>query len=589
MSERLSPDRRSFKQFLSALFQHIQKQGLRGSADDQIDAKCLPDLIQIRQEVKVGRFDLNAVINRLAKLTQRVVSASGVGVWLFTGDEVFLYAGAGTASNDERLRLEVISKLASACQLSQDSAARPANQTAIGTGYEASDPGDTNSLLVEPIHQGPNVAGALAALSDECNAFTERDGAHLRLLADLLGQALSKTAEAGLQESVTLEPAAMLQLIERIIPALQRMLDNDHAHHATHGFLQSGPGHELPSGGIPTKPFEDSHVTGQEADATQPMARARTADNQEPPAPFGHLTSFSALEEINVPRIGMWATLKSKLAETSTLRPVLHHKWEGTADLLSNCASRMLNWATVGPPAVVARRGLRYAQDSFLHAIKVTYTRLQMLLKSRSSLRAARRAAPVMAILVIIIAFLMLRTRFHSPAQTTASGSRTTAREKTIPLSPATSDAREAPLAEFVGTPAPLEVSHLHVTDRATEDAVRTLSRYELAGLRRRAEYGDDSAAFQMGMAYEIGRGLAQSCATAAQWVARAAGEGNAAAQYNLGLRYRDGDGVPVNEDESVKWLRKAAGQQSSDAQVALGLLTAHQAGVISSSSETSH
>jgi len=46
---------------------------------------------------------------------------------------------------------------------------------------------------------------------------------------------------------------------------------------------------------------------------------------------------------------------------------------------------------------------------------------------------------------------------------------------------------------------------------------------------------------------------------------------------------------VPVNEDESVKWLRKAAGQQSSDAQVALGLLTAHQARVISSSSETSH
>src|SRR6266576_5991713 len=162
MSERLSPGRRSFKQFLSTLFQQIQVPGLRGSSDDRIDPQFLPDLIQIRQEVKNGQFDLNAGANRLTKLTQRILGASGVGVWLFTNDEVFLYAGAGTASNDERLRLEVISKLASACQLSQDSAARPANQTAIGTGYEASDPGDTNSLLVEPIHQGPNVAGALA-------------------------------------------------------------------------------------------------------------------------------------------------------------------------------------------------------------------------------------------------------------------------------------------------------------------------------------------------------------------------------------------------------------------------------------------
>jgi TPR repeat protein len=123
----------------------------------------------------------------------------------------------------------------------------------------------------------------------------------------------------------------------------------------------------------------------------------------------------------------------------------------------------------------------------------------------------------------------------------------------------------------------------MQVTDRTTEVAIQTLSRYELAGLRRRAVYGDDSAAFQMGMAYEIGRGVPQSCRTAARWVAKAAGEGNAAAQYNLGVRYRDGDGVPMNEDEAVKWLQKAATQQSSDAQLALMALTVHQARFVAS------
>jgi hypothetical protein len=584
MSERLSPDRRSFKQFLSTLFPQIQMLGLRGGADDRIDPQWLPGVTQIRQEVKSGRFDLNALINRFTRLVQGVVGAGGTGVWLFTNDEVFLYAAAGTASNDERLRLEVISKLAGACKLSQNSASRLLNQTAIGTGYDASDSGDTNSLLVEPIHQGATVAGALAVFSDECNAFTERDVANLHLLADLLGQALSKAAAAGLQESVALEPATMLQLIERIIPALQRMLESDvSARHSTHRFPEREPRHELPSAGIHTKPFQASHQSDQEAGATDAMGGTRTGPDQEPPAPLGDLVSSSALQKTNVPRIGVWAALKSKVAETSTLWPVVCRKWERTVALASNYASRTVKVLGLTGSWLLH---LRHAQDSILHAIKITTTQLQVLLQPRSGLRAHLKVAPVMAMLAVVITFLILKTGLHAPANTTVFSSRTTARENT--LSAAKSDAREAAGTEQFGTSAAIQVSHMHITDRATEAAVRTLSPYELAGLRRRAEFGDDSAAFQLGMAYEIGRGVPQRCATAAQWVARAAGEDNAAAQYNLGLRYRDGDGVAVDEDEAVRWLEKAAAQHNSDAQVALGVHTTHQARVVPSS-QTAH
>jgi hypothetical protein len=583
MSQRLSPDRRSFKQFLSTLFQQIQMPGLRGSADDRIDPQWLPGLTQIRQEVKGGRFDLIAVVSRLTKLIQGVVGAGGAGVWLFTSDEVFLYAGAGTASNDERLRLEVLSKLASAGQISQDSASGLANLTAIGTGYDASDPGDANSSLVEPIYQGHNVAGALAVFSDECNAFTERDVANLHSLADLLAQALNKAAEAGLQESVAMEPAAMLALIERIIPALQRMLESDGiARHSTHKFLHGEPRHELPGAGIQAKQFQDSHQSGHDAGVTEAIGGTRSGYDPEPPV-LGDSASSSALQDISAPRIAVSAAWKSKLAEISTLWAVAHEKRERTVAWVTNYTPRM---ATVGRPIAVVQRGLRHAQDSSLHAIKITHTRLQMLLQSWSSLRAPLKVAPVMAILAIVITFLILKTGLHTPAQTAVFSSGTTARENT--LSAAKSDAREAPVAEQFGTSAATRMSHMHITDRATEAAVRTLSRYEMAGLRRRAEYGDDSATFQMGMAYEIGRGVPQRCATAAQWVARAAREGNTAAQYNLGLRYRDGDGVAVDESEAVKWLQKAAAQQNSDAQAAWGVLTAHQARVIPSS-QTSH
>jgi hypothetical protein len=350
MSQRLSIDRRSFKQFLSALFQHMQRQGVRGSAGDRIDPQSLPHLIQIRQEVKSGSLDLNAAINRLVKLTQGVVGAGGSGVWLFTKDEIFYCAGAGNASNDERLRLEVISKLATSCQLSKDSLPRPGNLTAIGTVYDASNgPGCAKSLLVEPIYQGHAVAGALAAFSDELNAFTERDAANIHLLADVLEQALTKATEAGLGQSVALEPTAMLQLIDRIIPALQRMLESDaNARNSTHGFLQSETEHKLPAAGMDTKPPQESHESGEEARATEAMRGAWTEHEQASSALSGHSATSPAIEDTNVPGIGVRAGLESKVVETSTAWPVVRQKWERTVAFVRNyasCAFRVLRLA----------------------------------------------------------------------------------------------------------------------------------------------------------------------------------------------------------------------------------------------------
>jgi len=119
----------------------------------------------------------------------------------------------------------------------------------------------------------------------------------------------------------------------------------------------------------------------------------------------------------------------------------------------------------------------------------------------------------------------------------------------------------------------PLEVSHRHITDPATSSAVEQLSRYEIKGLRRQAKYGDQFAAFTLGMAYEVGHSVPQNCVEAARWVSTAAEAGDVAAQYNLGLRYRDGDGVPTNLAESAKWLRKAAARRNRQARQALKML----------------
>jgi hypothetical protein len=114
------------------------------------------------------------------------------------------------------------------------------------------------------------------------------------------------------------------------------------------------------------------------------------------------------------------------------------------------------------------------------------------------------------------------------------------------------------------------ESSHMRVTDPEASSVVEDLSRYEMQTVRRQAQYGDDVAALTLGMAYETGRQVPQSCTQAAHWIAVAAEEGNPAAQYNLALRYVSGDGIPTNQDEARKWFQAAARQGNQQAGIAL-------------------
>jgi hypothetical protein len=223
---------------------------------------------------------------------------------------------------------------------------------------------------------------------------------------------------------------------------------------------------------------------------------------------------------------------------------------------------------------------LRSALIRTAHAV----SNLRPTLRVNLSLRAVRAAAIALPVLLlaIVAVSLLVETGRHQPlhsAQVASQPSLPTAAaavNSTTTLS--TTNRRASRYAKTTRnvqprpTP-PLEVSHKHVTERVTLSVVQGLSRYEISGLRRQAKYGDASASFTLGMAYEVGRNVPQDCTEAARWVTKAAEAGNSAAQYNLGLRYREGDGVYANRAESEKWLRKAAARKNRQAKSALKVL----------------
>ena len=94
------------------------------------------------------------------------------------------------------------------------------------------------------------------------------------------------------------------------------------------------------------------------------------------------------------------------------------------------------------------------------------------------------------------------------------------------------------------------------------------------------AEQGHASAQRNLGICYEVGKGVSQNYEEAAKWYRKAAEQGHAIAQFNLGICYEDGIGVSQNYEEAAKWYRKAAEQGDASAQLNLGICYEYGKGV---------
>jgi len=91
------------------------------------------------------------------------------------------------------------------------------------------------------------------------------------------------------------------------------------------------------------------------------------------------------------------------------------------------------------------------------------------------------------------------------------------------------------------------------------------LSSASVADLQQRAEAGDAQAQFELGRAYEDGKGVPQDDARAIEWLRKSADQGNAQAENSLGVMYALGQGVARDREEAVRWYKKAAKQGSAE------------------------
>src|SRR3954468_14347617 len=123
----------------------------------------------------------------------------------------------------------------------------------------------------------------------------------------------------------------------------------------------------------------------------------------------------------------------------------------------------------------------------------------------------------------------------------------------------------------FVVLAAVLGAAAAPLSGQNVKAGVEAWQRSDYAGAvaiwRPLAEHGDADAAFNIGQAYRLGRGVPTNLSVAKSWFERAARQNHVDAQTTLGLLlFQNGD-----QAEGLKWLKAAAEQGEARALLVYG------------------
>ncbi len=596
MNQRFTLDRKSFEQFIAAvsIFQSLQHAANRQNSET---APLLEYLIETLRAIDSRTLSLPAALERVAGLALHIAGGDRAVVWLFTKNNLICRAAAGSELDDAHIHTPLRSKLQSAGAFEENPPARLDLTRTLETASKS-----LGSPLAIALLPGRRIAGALAVFADPSRTFTERNYANLRLLAGLAQYILTKwlaerdQPEEALPTQLSIEslfparayspiacsppfisrepePARYEPIPDFYVPGLstRAALGSALVNDAT----QIAPDQQSPS--LSAAPVDEnanilSHNPPEPADQeaslgltlnrspalqrlqdSQAIASAAECERQEP-SPQGATQPSPALQR--------WVKRNDDSTPRGTAR-ILAQRWENWKTQFKRRKQNLTRMLNTSRPIGVLTNATWDAAENISRHLR-NFRRNRFVLKC---------AAP--AILAIMFYFV---GRIASDRHRLAIGSLNPVAEAATQPAPNHNSTLDANQKTQIVVPAksaatPAATSHLQVTDPETAATIANLSQHEVQNLRRAADYGDDEAALELGMLYELGRGFPQSCRQAATWITRAAQQGNAAAQYNLGLRYRDGDGVAHDLQQAENWFRRAAAHKNLRAVRALSEL----------------
>jgi putative methionine-R-sulfoxide reductase with GAF domain len=220
MTSDFTPDPESFQRLLSNAFA-VQESGM--------DAESLTAIVELQRAIATGEADVDRAMDLIAAGARNVANATGIAIGLLQGDQLVYRAGSGSGvtyvGQHVMATLCVSGRNAASGEILRVENAQTDRriEAAICRQFGA------HSLLILPIHHDGAMAGVLDVLFDEAHAFQHREMLTYRLMAALVGEAMSYAALPEQKPALAADLSTMRQSIRLTRPPPREEALNDRA------------------------------------------------------------------------------------------------------------------------------------------------------------------------------------------------------------------------------------------------------------------------------------------------------------------------------------------------------------------------
>jgi hypothetical protein len=219
MSTHSNLDRESFQQLLASAF---------AVQESQMDSQSLSLIVEAQQLITRGDLDVDGAMHRIVDSARNVANATGVAIGLLKGDRLVYRAGSGSAATYIGRQVAASLTVSTGTKASREILRVENTQTDTRIEAAICRQFGAKSLLILPIYHDRAVAGVLEVLFCEAHNFQGREVRTYRLMAELVGEAMSHAARLAQGEKPTTEPPTIPRAMEHITPQREK-LPNDGA------------------------------------------------------------------------------------------------------------------------------------------------------------------------------------------------------------------------------------------------------------------------------------------------------------------------------------------------------------------------
>ena len=191
-----------------------------------MDSQSLSAIVEVERSITRGELDVDGAMHLIVESARSVANATGVAIGLLKGDQLVYRAGSGSAATYIGRHLTASLTIAADTQASREILRVENAQTDTRIEAAICRQFGAQSLLILPIYHDRAVAGVLELLYCEAHAFQDLEVRTYRLMAELIGEAMSHAAQLEQKKNLTTELPTIPRAIEQIAPQREK-LPND--------------------------------------------------------------------------------------------------------------------------------------------------------------------------------------------------------------------------------------------------------------------------------------------------------------------------------------------------------------------------